>query len=939
MIPLVARVRQFLARRVARRLFLLFVLSAFLPLAVIAALSLAEVRSLLLQQGEQRLAAIAKSYGMTLFERLLVVTDLAATTAARSGHDIAEDSLSRRAFDGLTLIQPDGAANALIGPVVVPAMDAAVRRRLDAGKPVVLVRNERGRPHVLLVVESRAQGERHVAVASMNDDYLWGTEDERPNATDFCVIEEKTGNVLHCTAPIESGTWRAVLATKRSSLGTSSWERDGRTYHAVAWPQFLGARFGTHDWLVVATQPEAYQLARAREFSRLYIPVVLLTLLLVTWLTVRQARNIVVPISRLAASARDLARNQFARIDLVREDEFGELASAFDHMTQRVGRQFAALTALSEIDRLILSTVDTAQVIRTVQQRLGDVVAADAVTVTLIEHDDPSHARTYHRDAAGNGALEMQRHSMSAAERRALEAAPTGHWVAVPDPAPDYLEAVARAGCKAAYVQPVVWRGTLCGALALGYANASTLGEDERRQARELADRMAVAVSSAWRDEQLYLQAHFDALTALPNRLLFRDRLGQEIARSEREGLRFALLFLDLDHFKTVNDSFGHTTGDAVLREAARRISRCVRGSDTVARLGGDEFTIMVTNLGHAQEAWLISETIVETLSKEFDVGGQQCFLSASIGIATFPEDGSTPEELLKSADTAMYRAKASGRAQAVYFEERMNAEAVARLTLDRDLRVAIERGELELHYQPKLDLASGRIVSAEALVRWRHPTLGLIAPARFIPLAEESGFIEQVGHWTLRQACQQMRQWRASGFALDSVAVNVSPRQFRRRGLLRFIRECLDEAQLPPACIEIEITEGLLVERGAAVEELLDALRAMGMSIALDDFGTGFSSMSYLKRFPVRSIKIDRVFIEGLEQGADSEAIVTAIIAMSHALEKRVIAEGVETQAQLSLLKLLRCDEIQGFLVSPALPAEEFERLVRARQSVPALA
>jgi EAL domain-containing protein (putative c-di-GMP-specific phosphodiesterase class I) len=298
-----------------------------------------------------------------------------------------------------------------------------------------------------------------------------------------------------------------------------------------------------------------------------------------------------------------------------------------------------------------------------------------------------------------------------------------------------------------------------------------------------------------------------------------------------------------------------------------------------------------------------------------------------------------TAEELLKSADTAMYRAKASGRSQAVYFEERMNAEAVARLTLDRDLRVAIERGELELHYQPKLDLREGVIRGAEALVRWRHPTLGLISPERFIPLAEESGYIEQVGHWTLREACRQMRQWRDRGLPVESIAVNVSPRQFRRRGLLEFIRDNVTQAGLPPECIGIEITEGLLMERGEAVEKLLHRLSAMGHPIALDDFGTGFSSMAYLKRFPVREIKIDRVFIEGLEQGADSEAIVAAMIAMSHALGKIVVAEGVETLGQLALLERLDCDSIQGFLVSAAVPAQDFEGLVRERATAAAIA
>jgi diguanylate cyclase (GGDEF)-like protein len=385
-----------------------------------------------------------------------------------------------------------------------------------------------------------------------------------------------------------------------------------------------------------------------------------------------------------------------------------------------------------------------------------------------------------------------------------------------------------------------------------------------------------------------------------------------------------------------VNDSFGHTTGDAVLRETARRISRCVRTTDTVSRLGGDEFTVMLTNLHHAQEAWLIAESVVETLSREFQVNGEQCFLSASVGIASFPEDGASAEELLKSADTAMYRAKAAGRAQAVYFEERMNAEAVARLTLDRDLRAAIEQGQLELHYQPKLELASGRILGAEALVRWRHPTHGLIPPDRFIPLAEESGYIEQLGHWTLREACRQMRRWRDAGLALESVSVNVSPRQFRRRGLLEYVRDCVEEFAVPPQCIGIEITEGLLMERSQSVEDLLQRLSAMGHPIALDDFGTGFSSMAYLKRFPVVEIKIDRLFIEGLEPGGDSEAIVAAMIAMSHALGKTVVAEGVERPEQLALLAGMQCDHIQGFLVSAAVAAADFEALARSRTSTP---
>ena len=924
---------------VARRLFLLFVLSAFVPLALIAALSLGEVRSLLLQQGEQRLAATAKAYGMTLYERLLVASDVGISTAERRAREITPSGLAHRTFEWMALIEPTGESTALVGNPRLPAFDAAARERLDAHKPVILLAPD-PEAGIVLAVSAPTAPRGTLVVAELKPEYLWGSADEMPAATDFCVIDEATARILHCTAMADAPAAHAMLAAHASQLRTATWQRDGEAYRGIAWPQFMRAGFGTPDWVVVASQPERHQLARAIAFGRLYIPVVVLALLLVTWLTVRQASHIVRPLARLAERARGMAQNDFkSRLEIETPDEFGEVARAFDNMSQKLGRQFASLKALSEIDRLILSTVDSAQVIRTVVHRLASAVRADAVTVTLLEHDNADQARTYFRPSESEANLEMERHDMDAAERAGLEGATAGQWVKLAGDGPGYLARLVQAGATTAYVQPVVWRGTLCGALALGYHGDSSPDEDEREHARELADRVAVAVSSAWRDEQLYLQAHFDPLTGLPNRLLFKDRLGQEIARSQREGLRFGLLFVDLDHFKTVNDSFGHTTGDAVLREAARRIARCVRTSDTVSRLGGDEFTVMLTNLQHAQESWLIAESIVEALSHEFHVTGQHCFLSASIGIASFPGDGATGEELLKSADTAMYRAKASGRSQAVYFEERMNAEAVARLTLDRDLRVAIDRGELEIHYQPKVDLRAGAIRGAEALMRWRHPTLGLISPERFIPLAEESGFIEQVGHWTLREVCRQMREWRDRGLPVESVAVNVSPRQFRRRGLLEFIRETVTEAGLPPRCIGIEITEGLLMERGEAVEKLLHRLDAMGHPIALDDFGTGFSSMAYLKRFPVREIKIDRVFVEGLEQGADSEAIVAAIIAMSHALGKVVVAEGVETPGQLALLERMGCDSIQGFLVSAAVPAADFERLVRSRATAGAAA
>jgi diguanylate cyclase (GGDEF)-like protein len=919
---------------IARRLLLLFVLSAFVPLALIAALSLGEVRSLLLQQGEQRLAATAKAYGMMLYERLLVAGDVALSAAAAGrAAPLSGEALARRTFRWIAIADASGTVHAIAGePGSVPLAGEVLSRIAQRKSAVVVVRDGAG-ARIVLVMPSALADRAGAVLGELDPDYLWGAADEVPASTDFCVVEDTSGAPLHCPTPVDGALLAPMLGPRSSTLATAEWTREGEPWRAVAWPQFMRAGFGTPDWVVVASQPKRYQLARAVAFERLYIPVVALALLLVAWLTARQSRSIVRPLARLAERARGMAQNDFkSRVELGREDEFGELASAFDSMSHKLGRQFASLSALSEIDRLILSTVDTAQVVRTLLERLAAAVPADALAALVLDQDDPSQARAYYRTAGPAEVARLERYPLGASDRAALEDAPGGQWVALEGNASAWLEPLAREGAKRAYVQPVAWRGAICGALALGYRELATLEEDDRRHVREMADRLAVAVSSAWRDEQLYVQAHFDALTALPNRLLLKDRLGQEIARSQREGLRFAVLFADLDHFKTVNDSFGYTVGDAVLRESARRIAQCVRTSDTVARPGGDEFTVLLSNLQHAREAWPIAENVVASLSREFEVNGQRCFLSASVGIASYPEDGASAEELLKSADTAMHRAKVAGRGQAVFFEERMNAEALARLTLDRDLRVAIERGELELWYQPKVDLRTGAVRGAEALMRWRHPVHGLIPPSRFIPLAEESGFIEQLGHWTLRAACAQMRAWIDREVAIGSVAVNVSPRQFRRRGLIEFVHECVREAGLPPSCIGIEITEGLLMERGDAVERMLDELADMGHGIALDDFGTGFSSMAYLKRFPVREIKIDRAFIDGLERGADSVAIVAAMVAMSHALGLIVVAEGVETRGQMTLLEGLDCDQMQGYLVSPPVPAAEFERFVAAR-------
>jgi diguanylate cyclase (GGDEF)-like protein len=921
--------RRFLTGRVARQVFLLFVLCAFVPFALIAALSYAQVRQLHLQSGQQRLAIASKQYGMGVYERLLLAAEIARHALDFKERPWRGQAMAETRLRALALVDAGGRATALMGKAEAPVLDASARERLAQGKPLVRIFPREGNARVLMLLPA---GGGAVLVGEVDPEYLWGDSDQLPAATEVCVIAETLRSVLHCSAPMPQEVLVGILNSPTEfAFKRFGWTAEGREQRAVVWAEFMGAEFGIGDWLFVMSRPQANQMPFASELEDLFIPVAVLALLVAVLLSLRQIRTILVPVEQLAAGARRVAQRDFGtRVEVRSNDEFGELARAFNTMSEDLGRQFAVLGALAEIDRLILSTLDTEQVVRLVVERVGGVLSADCVSVMLLDHDNPDLARTYFRAASAGSEISMTRQQLSAADRRALEASSESAWTPVADADQVYLAPMREPGMNTAYVQSIVWRNAVCGVLALGYRVAPRLGPDDRKQISDFADRVAVAISSAWRDEQLYQQAHYDALTGLPNRLLLKDRVSREVARCQRSSEGFALLFIDLDHFKNINDTQGHSFGDRVLKDTAARIASCVRASDTVSRLGGDEFVVILSNPHHPRDASAVGEHIVKQLSEAFVIDGHSCFLSASVGVAAYPRDGSSAETLIRNADTAMYRAKAGGRAQVVYFEEAMNARTVERVSLDRELRRAVERGELELHYQPQIHIATGEIHCAEALLRWRHPAFGIVPPVQFIPIAEEFGYVEHIGEWIFREACAQLKAWQAEGLALKRVAINVAARQFRTDRLVSVVRDCTSAAAVPPERLEVEITEGVLVDPRGNAERVLRKLAEMGVEVSLDDFGTGFSSMAYLKRFPVHKIKIDRAFTEGLGRDKDSHAIVASIIAMSHALGKIVVAEGVETAEQLAILRKLRCDQAQGYHLSYPLPASQFAEFMR---------
>ena len=434
-------------------------------------------------------------------------------------------------------------------------------------------------------------------------------------------------------------------------------------------------------------------------------------------------------------------------------------------------------------------------------------------------------------------------------------------------------------------------------------------------------------------EELLEYQANHDALTGLPNRNLLADRITQSLANAHRYDMPVAVLFIDLDNFKFVNDSLGHALGDRMLIIQADRLHKSIRSGDTVARYGGDEFVVVVSNLEKSEDAALVAQHIQELVSRPFTIDGHEFGITCSIGISLYPKDGHDVDSLLKNADAAMYRAKEQSRNSFQFYTSEMNDRVVERMVIERHLRHALELGQLEMHYQPQVELTNGRIIGVEALLRWHSPSLGAVSPSRFIPLAEETGLIVPIGEWVLKTCCEQNKAWQDAGLTPLTISVNISARQLQKKDLSGDIAAILRESGLKPRFLELEIVESMVMKDVESAMVIMTELKSLGIQLAMDDFGTGYSSLSYLKRFPFDRLKIDLSFVRDILSDPESASIARTIIAMAHNLNLRAIAEGVETKEQLEYLRLHGCDEIQGYYVSRPVNAQEFEALLRKDQ------
>ncbi|MGH8174657.1 MAG: putative bifunctional diguanylate cyclase/phosphodiesterase [Steroidobacter sp.] len=876
-----------LGTRVATRTFLTFGLCALIPIALSALISHRVVSDELRGLAAARLMQASKAYGLLVYERLRQNEEL-LTRLARIHLEGNLSAAELREFES---------ERVRIIDVRTEAMNDSADPRSAFG--LFILREQNGEPQVALTA-SLANEERRLTVTGViASGHLWNADALEIPGAQLCVHDD-AGLLLHCTDDVPDITQQGPPLV-------------------ADWPLFLRPTYGVAAWSVQTRQSPQIALATLTAFRRTLPLVTMIAMAVALLLSVVQIRRSHRPLATLTDAAMRIAERRFTQPIVVdARDEFGSLALAFNQMTAGLARQFATFGALARIDRMILASPSIGRVLERTLPALPRLVCARAAAV-LVYSDDRGDALLYVARRDDPQRVRQRRMAINGEELRALlnEHAGGGERLAE---LRDELRAVT--GCTAMDAAPIRVDRELRGVLLLGRTHETARAE-QRRYARAFARRFAVALGAEERRQALLRQAYYDDLTGLPNRQLFKDRLRQELAHARRAGESVALIYIDLDRFKNINDSLGHTAGDELLRQVGARFGAVVRDVDTLARLGGDEFVIIASGVRESP-AHVLAERLQTALSSVAAIGDVTCFIEASMGIAVYPQDGGTAEILLRNADTAMYRAKSAGGGRAVYFEEDMNRDAIRRLDLEQRLRIALKQRSLSLAYQPKIRTSDGSIFGVEALARWTDAELGPVSPAEFIPVAEECGLIDDLGEWAMLEACETFQSWRRAGIDVGHIGVNVSLRQLRNDRFLQRVQRILDQTQTPAHALELEVTESTLAERPEQVMRLLDQLRAIGVRIAIDDFGVGYSSMAALGQLPADVLKIDRSFITGCATHVDAASIVEAIISMAHALGKLTVAEGVETVEQLELLRTLGCDVIQGYLFAKPMTSDE---------------
>jgi diguanylate cyclase (GGDEF)-like protein len=662
-------------------------------------------------------------------------------------------------------------------------------------------------------------------------------------------------------------------------------------------------------------------------WSRLAIGVAM-ALLCAGLATVHLVRRYRPGLMALREGFQDLATTGFAEVPAVGRDDLQTVIRGFNRCAARVRTQLANLQTLSEVDRLLLQPGGLEPVLDAILTRVQRVTGCSSAGIVLRDPDAPWRGRVY-LAARSQRDLPVSRVALDENMMQTLASEPEGLTVTRCEQARhSFLMPLNGLGAEFFWVWPVKLETRIEAILAIGYREPPSPDPHISRCGNEFAARLAIALTKSAREEQLYRQAHFDPLTGLPNRVLFCSRLSAELQGAVVGQARGAVLYIDLDHFKKINDTVGHAAGDQVLSIAAQRLRACVKEGDTVARLGGDEFAVILRDVAGTEVAETVAQRIVLSLQQPVNLAGVDHTVCASIGIARFPQDGAAIDDLLRNADSAMYRAKDLGRGRAVFYDTDMGGQRPA--AADSGLQLALRRREFSLFYQPQYAIADGSLTGLEALLRWQTQREGLRHPGDFVPAAEESGLIVDIGGWVMETACAQLAAWREQGLSPPRLSLNVSLQQLRHPEFARNVRRVLERFGLPGSMLELDIDEQVLAD--PANRAMIERLADTGVCLALDGFGTGYSSLAYLRQHPISAVKIDRSFLAHVPQDSSAATLIETIIVMAHSLQKRVVAEGIESIEQLDFLRERRCDCAQGFYLARPLPAASVTDLLSSR-------
>jgi diguanylate cyclase (GGDEF)-like protein len=917
--------------------------AAMTLLAIVMLLAVSASTVQALHEADQRAAldavtVLSRTYARELRTRLaageLVVQNLVGDDAGFGGEALRASILRSEIVRGVVLANFGAAA----APV---PLDRSDRLALDAGHTLLRAgaRTAAGAP-LYLVHSVRVGGVPVVAFFELAPDWLWRNhEDALGEAPAVLAVVDQDGALLSASGPLPAGLLALYgregrpADEQQPNVAPRSWNVQGQEWRGAVVAVLPGeAHLEAGRWAVIASRP-ATPMSVIWQQAAALLPLPLsgaaLVIVLACALLSRRWEPV---LASLRASLRELGAGRHRRVELGSAGDAPRATAAeFNRAVGMLEDRMRAMSALTEIDRMLLESGELESCLEPLLDRIMRITRCDSAMLVLLDPDVGDYGRAYLSAASAHAPV--SRISLDPALLSQLGGERAGLTVARFEPGRhSILEPLHDRGAEFFWLWPVFSQDNLAAVLAVGYRNVPQVAAEVAGYGTECAGRIGVALSNSARGEQLYRQAHFDGLTGLPNRLLFRDRLSQELASAADGRQRGALMYVDLDHFKKVNDTVGHSAGDQLLQVVAQRLRACVKEGDTVARLGGDEFTIILRAVASADAAQRVAERVIDSLQEAVNIGGRDHFVRASIGITLFPDDAGTLDELMRNADLAMYRAKETGRARAVFYTRAM--QRMPALAAESGLHKALQRREFALYYQPQYALADGRLSGLEALLRWQPPREAMRLPGEFVPAAEQSGLIVDIGAWVLEAGCAQLAAWHAAGMAPPRLALNVSVFQLRQPDFPKLVRRTLEHAGVAPAQLEFEVTESVFADEEALAT--LHRLAAMGIQLSLDDFGTGYSSLGYLRAHPVHSIKIDRSFIEEVAYNVTAATLAETMITMAHALGKQVVAEGVETMEQLEFLRARRCDYAQGFFLARPAAAAEMTALLQGRQHLP---